>query len=219
MGEVVRMSMERHQNAVVSTIVRSRWYIQGMRKFFPIVLAVSAMGCAGSFDYPPPSSLTPLATVQQSNTIVSHDAWSMIIPDDWTYDDKPVPVGDLIQVFEARSAREYGRTNIRASLMIVKLKVDGTTDDEQATTFAQVTAQLSHGFFDGSNVLSQSMINLNERPASLTALELKRGMGIAIVGTAKDDTGYIITCGGDIMLAKEEVGDACINIIQAFRLK
>lgn len=192
-----------------------------MKSLLSALFSVALVGCASA---PPPAPAppeAPVANVEQvaHDSTISHDNWTVTVPLGWKVNDKPEPSGDLTQVLEATSNREFGRGPVRFALMTTPLPADAPKDEAAALIFGQVVAQLAPTFFPNSRVDKQAFVLIDGRPGSLTALELRHGLGIVVVATAKWPTGYVLTCGGDVMLAQEEVAKACIETIMTFHVK
>jgi hypothetical protein len=195
-----------------------------MKRFLSII-ALAIIGCASCASTQPHMSTSHAANgihsapIEQQLTTVSHDAWSIVVPSGWKVNEKPEQQGDFTQVLEVKSNRNFGRGPVRFSLLTTKLSDDWQSDDMQSVMFAKMVSELVPTFFEDGKLLSRRMIVLDGRPTSLTLMQLRHGLGIAIAAEAKDGVGYVLTCGGDIMLSEERVVQACLLMFKGFHLK
>ena len=199
--------------------------VNSMKSLLSALFTVALVGCASA---PPPAPVqpveAPVANVEQEahDTTIAHDNWTVTFPLAWKVNDKPEEIGDLTQVVEASSPGNIGRTAVRFSLMTSALEqgaVKGLDPEEEALIFAQVTAEIGPGLFNGAEVVDRKLVVIDGRPASITLMKLQRGLGLALVGTASSHVGYVMTCGGDVSTAAEEVTDACVGIFKTFHAK
>lgn len=187
-----------------------------MKRFLPFIAAAILAGCSATHAVAPVTS-APVVVVEEtpSPTVIAHGDWSVTLLPGFIVDEMPVQDGEVTRILAARSKFNVGRGPVLIGLSTAPF--DGPPE-----VFAVLAARIvSEGAVEeGGQVLGVKEVPVGDKPASLTVTATKIGLGITVLSTAVNGTGYMLTCGGDILQDNgPKTAKACLTILRSFTLK